>query len=93
MPWGSVTVTGPVDRDVYVNGNYEDIAGKTNDDFAVEYGLNTFETLDDQWRIDFRARVEVNDASPLVDAELGAVDPPEPTAATPPTGGGGDGPT
>ncbi len=47
MPWGSVTLAGPAERDVYVNSNYEDIAGKTNEDFAIEYGLNTFETLDD----------------------------------------------
>ena len=92
MPWGSVTLAGPADRDVYVNSNYEDIAGKTNEDFAVEYGLNTFETLDDQFRIDFRAEAEVNDETPHVDTELEAVDPPEPTVLTPP-GAAGDGRT
>ncbi len=88
MPWGSVTLAGPAERDVYVNSNYEDIAGKTNEDFAVEYGLNTFETLDDQFRIDFRAEAEVNDETPHVDTELEAVDPPEPTVLTPPGAAG-----
>ena len=83
MPWGSVTLTGPTDRDVYVNGNYEDVAGQTNEAFAVEYGLNTFETLDSEFRIDFRAETEVNDETPHVEAALQAVDPPEPTVLTP----------
>jgi len=90
MPWGSVTLAGPADRDVYVNGNYEDISGKTNEDFAVEYGVNTFETLDDQFRIDFRAEAKVNDETPRVDTALEAVDPHEPTVLTPP-GAAGDG--
>jgi hypothetical protein len=72
-----------VGRDVYINGNYEDIAGTTNDYFAVEYGLNTFETLDGRFRIDFRARVEVNDENSRAETELAPVVPPEPTALTP----------
>ena len=88
MPWGSVTVAGPAGRAVHVNGNYEDIAGQTNEDFAVEYGLNTFETLDSQFRIDFRAEAEVNDETPHVDKELEAVEPPEPTVLTPPSAPG-----
>ena len=87
MSWGSVRLAGPGGRDVYVNGNYEDVAGKTNGDFAVEYGLNTFETLDDRFRIDFRAKVEVNDENPHVDTELDPVVPPEPTALSPRGGG------
>ena len=83
MPWGSVTLTGPADRDVYVNGNYEDVAGQTNEDFVVEYGINTFETLDGQFRVDLRAEAEVNDESPHVTVALGAVDPPEPTVLSP----------
>jgi len=90
MPWGSVRLVGPVGRDVYVNGNYEDIAGKTNDDFAVEYGLNTFETLDDRFCVDFRAKVEINDESPRVDKALEPVAPSEPTALTPRGGGKGE---
>ena len=82
-------MTGPVGRNVYVNGNYEDIAGGTNEDFAVEYGLNTFETLDAQFRVDFRADAQVNDAAPHVDAALVAVDPPEPTVLSPDSAAGG----
>ena len=89
MPWGSVKPTGPADRDVYVNGNYAQAAGKTNTDFAVEYGLNTFETLDGEKRIDLRAEAEVNDENRHVEAPLEPVVPPEPTALTP---SGEDGP-
>jgi hypothetical protein len=83
MPWGSVWLGGPVGRDVYINGNYEDIAGTTNDYFAVEYGLNTFETLDERFRVDFRAQVDVNDEHSRVKTELEPVVPPEPTVLTP----------
>ncbi len=83
MPFGFVRLSGPAGRDVYVNGNYQDIGGQTGDDFAVQYGFNTFETLDDESRIDFRVRVEVTDDNPRVDADLEPVEPPEPTALTP----------
>lgn len=91
MPWGTVTVSGPAGRDVYINGNYAAPAGKTNSDFAVEYGANTFETLDDQWRVDHRAQTTVDDDHPHADAVLAAVSPPEPTRETPRDGDeGGD---
>lgn len=89
MPWGSVRVAGPEGRDVYVNGNYEDVAGQTNEFYAVEYGLNTFETLDDRFRVDFRVKVEVNDENSRPEKELEPVVPPEPTALTPRGGGKG----
>jgi len=90
MPWGSVRLIGPDGREVYVNGNYEDVAGGTNEIFAVEYGNNRFETLDEWFRIDLRADAEVNDAQPHVESDLVAVVPPEPTALTPPGAGEAD---
>ena len=41
-----VKVTGPYDRNVFVNGQYAGPAGKIDVPFRVETGLNTFETLD-----------------------------------------------
>lgn len=82
MPWGSVKVHGPANRDIYVNGNYGDVAGTTGGVFPVEYGENTFEALDSEWRIDLRAHATVNDTSPDVETTLQAVEPPEPTALT-----------
>jgi hypothetical protein len=89
MPWGSVRLAGPEGREVYVNGNYEDVAGRTNEYFAVEYGLNTLESLDDRFRVDLRAKVEVNDENPYPEKALEPVDPPEPTVLTPRDGGKG----
>lgn len=82
MPWGSVTVNGPSRRDVYLNGNYEEAAGRTGATFVVEYGANTFETLDDARRIDFRARATLNEETPHADVVLAPVSPPEPTRET-----------
>lgn len=83
MPWGSVKVNGPSDRDVYVNGNYEQAAGRTGDTFPVEYGKNTFETLDAQWRVDNRAETVVDGDNPNREVTLSQVSPPEPTRLTP----------
>lgn len=83
MPWGSVKVKGPPDRDVYVNGNYEEPAGKTGDTFPVEYGNNTFETLDAQDRVDNRAETVIDEDHPHQEVTLSPVSPPEPTRLTP----------
>ena len=93
MPWGSVKVNGPPDRDVYVNGNYEQSAGKTGDTFPVEYGKNTFETLDAQGRVDNRAETVTDEDHRHQEVTLSPVSPPEPTRlppAEPPTTPGSD---
>lgn len=74
MPWGSVHVIGPVDEDVYVNGNYEQAAGKTNTEYSVEYGPNTFETLDEEGNVALRAEALVNEEHPNVTVELQPVE-------------------
>lgn len=61
MPWGSVYVKGPDDEDIYINGNYEKPAGKTNTTYSVEYGCNTFETLDKSGNIVLRATTNVDE--------------------------------
>ncbi len=42
MAWAAVFVKGPENRRVYINGDNEP-AGKTNKNYAVETGWNTFE--------------------------------------------------
>jgi hypothetical protein len=90
MPFGSVKVNGPADRDVYVNGNYEEAAGETGEIFVVEFGENKFETLDDEFRIDNRAVCQVNAQHPNREVMLAAVVPPEPTRVG--TSGAGNAP-
>ena len=70
MPWGSVYVRGSEGEDVYINGNYEQAAGPTNNMYTVEYGLNTFETLDDDGKIVLRAETTVDDDRPVAEVEL-----------------------
>ena len=70
MAFGLVTVLGPADRDVYINGNYADPAGKTGGEFSVEYGPNVFETLDGDENVDLRAEATVNDDHPHVTVTL-----------------------
>lgn len=89
MPWGSVTVKGPAARDVHINGNYAAPAGKTNRDFVVEYGANTFETLDDRRCVDHRVQCTVAADQPHAEVTLAPVDPPEATAETPRDGDAG----
>ena len=59
MAWGEVYVEGPDDEDVYINGNYEQSAGPTNTTYTVEYGPNTFETLDHNGNVVLRATIVV----------------------------------
>lgn len=70
MPWGSVFVKGPAGEDVYINGNYEEPAGQTNNSYVVEYGENTFETLDEAGNVRLRAQALVDDGNKNVEVEL-----------------------
>jgi hypothetical protein len=83
MPWGSVRVSGPALRDVYLNGNYAQAAGQTGTIFIVEYGANTFETLDSARQVDFRAEAVVNRETPHTEVTLAEMIPPEVTRETP----------
>ena len=70
MPWGEVLVKGPVGEKVYINGNYKQAAGETNNKYNVEYGENTFETLDSNSKVELRAKAAVNKDKPYVEVEL-----------------------
>ncbi|MCP4330628.1 MAG: hypothetical protein GY791_19715 [Alphaproteobacteria bacterium] len=79
MPNNWVTVNGPADRNVYINGAYEAPSGKTGAAFPVEAGPNTFETLDARKRIDNRVKKTVKEGDLPCSVTLATVEPPEPT--------------
>ena len=91
MSIGSVRVTGPADRDVYVNGQYGEAAGKTGGTFLVEYGNNRFESLDFEYRVDYAANVTADEGHQDVEAELERIVPPLRTPLTPPDNPAGSG--
>lgn len=65
MPQGSVRITFPKNRLVYINGNFTpDFPKKIPCTFAVEFGENVFETLNGDDEVDYRAEV-TTDASHL----------------------------
>lgn len=70
MAWGAVLVKGPTDEDVYINGIYSQPAGKTNSKYMVEFGKNTFETLDKNGKVLLRAEVSVNQQNSSAEVEL-----------------------
>ena len=70
MVWGAVFVKGPIDEDVYVNGIYNQPAGKTNSKYMVEFGKNKFETLDKNGKIALQAEVFVNQGNSVSEVEL-----------------------
>ena len=79
MSWGTVRVNSPAGRDVYINGNYAAAAGQLPSAFVVEYGPNTFETLNAGNQIDFRATANVDATHPFVVIDLAPAVPPEPS--------------
>lgn len=70
MPYGKVTVSKPLGRLIYINGNYDEAAGKSPAAFTVEYGPNRFETLTGAGKVDYAADVTVNAANPAATVEL-----------------------
>jgi hypothetical protein len=71
MPLSWVKVVGPANRDVYVNGNFVDPGGRTNEAFAVEIGKNTFFLLKNTDTIEAEKEAYIkfasNDAPQIVD--------------------------
>jgi hypothetical protein len=71
MAQGSVKITDPVGRDVYINGNYRpDFPKVIPCTFAVQYGENIFETLAPGRRIDYRLAVTTDASNPNCDVAL-----------------------
>jgi len=62
---GTVTVTAPAGRAVYIDGNYTPPAPQIIPyTFLVEDGQNVFETLDDDGNVDYTATVITDAANP-----------------------------
>ena len=78
MTRGIVVINSPLGRDIFINGNHAEPLGVSPGPFDVELGLHTFETLDDERRVDHRGTAEPSDAHPNVAIDLDPVVPPEP---------------
>jgi len=71
MSQGSVTITSPLGRQVYLNGNYApDTPKRIKCTFAVDYGENIFETLNGSNQVDYRAKVTTDDANQNCEVSL-----------------------
>jgi len=78
MPFCKVTVSKPLNRLIYINGNYLEPAGNSaTDKFTVPSGGHTFETVNGENKIDFRKRFRVSPRDRKLEIELAPVDPPE----------------
>jgi hypothetical protein len=78
MAFASVRVTSPLNRLVYVDGDYETPAGNSStDSFTVPSGGHIAETLNGDGKVDFRKRFRVQPRDTSVTIELDPVDPPE----------------
>lgn len=79
MPFVSVRVSAPPDRDIYIDGTYIRPAGRSPDDtFSVPDGRHIFETLDANDCVDNRKKFDAPSSTAIVVIELDSVDPPEP---------------
>jgi hypothetical protein len=78
MAWVSVRITGQDRRNVYIDGHYDEAAGKkAPGPFLVTSGKHTFETLNPQNQVDSRAIVTLKRGQVTAEAEFEDVDPPE----------------
>jgi hypothetical protein len=84
MPTGNVRITDPEDRQIYVNGVYTAPNPRTSPcTIAVEYGKNTFETLNAEQKIDFRGEATTDEDHRYTRLALDPVVPPEATLLRP----------
>ncbi len=71
---GSIRITAPEGRAVYVDGNYEEPRPKKIPCVLLaELGRTTLETLTDDRKIDYRAVVELTPEDPSKTVELAKV--------------------
>ena len=74
----TVRVSGPLNRLIYINGDYSQAAGNSsNDSFTVPTGGQIFETLNGAGCIDNRKKFRVSVTDTEVTVALDPVDPPE----------------
>jgi len=77
MPFAKVQVTKPLNRLIYIDGNYLDPAGNSaTDSFTVPTGGHIFETVNGDGKVDYRKRFRVSPRDKKVEIELDLVDPP-----------------
>ena len=74
-----VVVKLPPDREIFVNGDYDEPRARSQEDIVLKPGTHKFETLTQDGSVDFRQRlVDVPDFT-LRLITLDPVVPPEPT--------------
>ena len=80
MALRSMRVLMPRNRLIYINGDYSHSAGNSSmDSFTVNTGGNIAETRNGAGAVDYRKRFRVKVTDRLINIELEALDPPEPT--------------
>lgn len=78
MPFAKVRVLKPLNRLIYIDGNYPEPAGNsTADSFTVPTGGHVVETLNGEGKVDYRKRFRVSPRDKKIDIALDPVDPPE----------------
>jgi hypothetical protein len=74
----TVRVSAPLNRLIYINGDYAQAAGNSStDSFTVPSGGQIFETLDSDGCVDNRKKFRVRQSDTEVTVALDPVDPPE----------------
>ena len=80
MAFVTVRVSRPLNRLIYINGDYSQAAGNSStDSFTVPTGGQVFERVNGNDRVDNRKkfRVSITDIDTEVTVALDPVDPPE----------------
>ena len=78
MPFVTVRVSAPLNRLIYINGDYSQAAGNSStDSFTVPSGGQVFETVNGDGCVDNRKRFRVRRTDTEVTTTLDPVDPPE----------------
>jgi hypothetical protein len=78
MAFVTVRVSRPLNRLIYINGDYSQAAGNSStDSFTVPTGGQVFETVNGDDCIDNRKKFRVSVTDPEVTVDLDPVDPPE----------------
>jgi len=78
MAFVTVRVSAPLNRLIYINGDYSQAAGNSStDSFTVPTGGQIFETVNGDGCVDNRKKFRVSVTDPEVTVALDPVDPPE----------------
>lgn len=73
-----ITVRSPKNRLLYVDGVYDENAGKSPMQLALPAGVHLFETLNGKRQVDYRCETEDLPNGTKKTIDLVAVKPPEP---------------